>query len=349
MAKSSSSTLHAIEFLAAPGKFPAKPVCVVFGDEVFLKRHVLTRLRQEVLGEEGELSFAAFEGANAPLRDVLADLSIVAMFGRGRRLVVVEEADDFVSRYRTELEDYTAKPKSTGVLVLDAKSFPSNTRLYKAVAADGLLIDCGTPQAAALAKWLGTWAKQTHKLQIPSAAIDVLLELVGPELGLLDQELAKLALSVGEDGKVTTELVQQLVGSWRSKTAWEMLDAALDGHVAQAMTHLDRLLLAGENPIAILGQISASLRRFAAATQLIYQAEAAGRRTGLRDVLQQAGVKSFVLAKTEQQLRRMGRLRGDQLYGWLLEADLDLKGASALPMRTILERLIIRLAAPVGR
>jgi hypothetical protein len=30
----------------------------------------------------------------------------------------------------------------------------------------------------------------------------------------------------------------------------------------------------------------------------------------------------------------------------LLEADLDLKGASAMPPRLILERLIVRLAAP---
>lgn len=341
-----TSALHAIDYLATPDKHPPRPVCVAFGDEAFLKRQVLTRLRQDVLGEEGELSFAAFEGSNTLLRDVMAELSIVAMFGLGKRLVVVEEADDFVSRYRAELEDYVAKPKSTGVLVLDVKSWPATTRLYKAVAADGLMIDCGSPTSAALTKWVGAWAKQAHNVQLASGAADMLVELVGPELGLLDQELAKLALSAGPDRKVTTELVHQMVGSWRAKTAWDMLDAALDGHVAQAMTHLDRLLLAGENPIAILGQISASLRRFAAATQLIYQAEAAGRRIALRDALQQAGVKPFVLAKAEGQLRRLGRQRGDQLYNWLLAADLDLKGASVLPLRTILERLIIRLAAP---
>jgi DNA polymerase-3 subunit delta len=348
-----TATLHAIDYLAAPNKHASRPVCVVFGDETFLKRQVLAQLRQEVLGEEGELSFAAFEGADALLRDVMAELSIVAMFGRGKRLVVVEEADDFVSRYRSELEDYVAKPKSSGVLVLDVKSWPATTRLYKAVATEGLMVNCAAPTSTALAKWVAAWAKQAHGIQLASGAADMLAELVGPELGLLDQELAKLALSAGPDRKITTELVHQMVGSWRAKTVWEMLDAALDGQVALAMTHLDRLLLAGENPVAILGQISASLRRFAAATQLIYQAEAAGRRTSLRDALQQAGVKPFVLAKAESQLRRLGRQRGDQLYDWLLAADLDLKGASVLPLRTILERLIIRLAAPapnpVGR
>lgn len=341
-----TSALHAIDYLAAPNKHPARPVCVVFGDETFLKRQVLTQLRQEVLGEEGDLSFATFEGSTVLLRDVMAELSIVAMFGRGQRLVMVEEADDFVTRYRPELEDYVAKPKSTGVLVLDVKSWPATTRLYKAVAADGLMVDCGAPATAALTKWVGAWAKQAHNVQLSSEAAGMLVELVGPELGLLDQELAKLALSTGPDRKVSPELVHQMVGSWRAKTAWEMLDAVLDGKVDQSMTLLDRLLLAGENPIAILGQISASLRRFAAATQLIYQAEAAGRRISIRDALQQAGVKPFVLSRAEPQLRRLGRQRGDQLCGWLLAADLDLKGASVLPPRTVLERLIIRLATP---
>jgi DNA polymerase-3 subunit delta len=343
-----AKTLHAIDYLAAPDKTPARPVCVVFGDEVFLKRQILLRLRQEVLGDEGDLSFSAFEGSSAVLRDVLANLSVLAMFGRGQRLAVVEEADDFVSRYRAELEDYVAKPKSSGVLVLDVKSWPSNTRLYKAVAAEGLTIDCSAPTATVLTRWLGAWAKQTHRIQLAAAAADTLVEMVGPELGLLDQELAKLALATGPGGNVTSEMIQELVGSWRTKTAWDMLDAALDGKPSDALVQLDRLLLAGENPVAILGQISASLRRFAAATQLILQAEATGRRISLRDVLGQTGIKPYFLAKSESQLRRLGRQRGAQLYDWLLEADLDLKGDSQLPMRTVLEQLLLRLAAPVS-
>ena len=59
-----------------------------------------------------------------------------------------------------------------------------------------------------------------------------------------------------------------------------------------------------------------------------------------------AGVPRFFLGRSEKQLRRLGRHRGQHLYGWLLEADLDMKGASALPPRLILARLILRLAAP---
>lgn len=68
----------------------------------------------------------------------------------------------------------------------------------------------------------------------------------------------------------------------------------------------------------------------------------------MREALGQAGVKAFVLEKTERQLRRLGRRQGDRLYRWLLEADMDLKGNSSLPLRTILERLFVRIAVPEG-
>ena len=338
--------LRAVGYLAQPEKHPPQPVCVLFGDEPFLRRQALAKLREAVLGGgEGDFSFSTFDGRNAELRDVLDELATLAMFG-GKRLVAVEGADEFITRYRGQLEDYVARPGSTGVLVLDVTSFPGNTRLYKAVAAGGLLIDCNAPPAGRLTRWLGDWARQTHNVQLPQAAAEMLVEMIGPELGLLDQELAKLALTAGRQGKISAEMVTQLVGSWRAKTTWEMLDAALDGKPNEAMTQLDRLLGSGQQPIAVLAQISASLRRFAAAARVVLQAEAAGRRIALRSALEQAGVRSFVLGKSEQRLRRLGRQRGEQLYGWLLQADLDLKGASTLPGRLILERLIVRLAAP---
>jgi len=74
------------------------------------------------------------------------------------------------------------------------------------------------------------------------------------------------------------------------------------------------------------------------------------RRAEVRRQAEAAGLQivamHWLLAKAEGQLRHLGRHRGAKLYGWLIQADLDLKGASALPPRLILERLIVRLAAP---
>jgi DNA polymerase-3 subunit delta len=278
-----AKTLHAFDYLAQPEKHPPRPVCVVYGDEAFLRRQAILKLREAVLGgEEGDFSYTAVDGDEAQWSDVYKDLSTVAMFGGGRRMVLVEQSPlkrktssasqqdksslgddnqkqpiekktgDFVSRCREQLETYISKPSPTGVLVLELASFPASTRLYKIVAADGLAIDCSTPAPAKLSKWLVDWAKKFHETNLSIAAAEQLVEIIGPELGLLDQEIAKLAQAAGSE-RITPEMVKKYVGGWRVQTTWVMLDAALDGKIGEAMRQLDRLLASGEQPVGILG------------------------------------------------------------------------------------------------
>jgi DNA polymerase III subunit delta len=340
---------HALEYLFQTKHDSLPPVCAVFGNEPFLRRQVMYVVREAVLGkDDGDFSLTTLEGDKAEWRSVVEELETTAMFSNGKRLVQVDDADAFVTHYRDKIEDYIARPSRTGVLVLEIDVLKANTRLYKLLAPQGGLIDCSVPTDARLLKWLSQWADRRHNVQLSPAAAELLIELIGPELGLLDQELAKLALLIGSGKKILPELVSQSVGAWRAKTAWVMLDIALDGKPAEALQQLDRLLASGEQPIGVLAQISSSLRRLAAATRMIFQAEAEGRRLAVSSALTQAGVKPFALNKVEQQLRRLTRLRGAKLYPWLLEADLDLKGDSNLPPQLILERLILRLASPIN-
>jgi DNA polymerase III subunit delta len=337
---------HALDVLDKP---PAKipPVCVLTGDEHLLKRQMIQLLRDAVTDGD-DFSVTTFDGDTAEVRDVVDELSTMAMFGGGRRMAVVDDADDFVSKNRPQLEDYAAKPKSSGVLVLCVKSWPANTRLAKAVASSGLTVDCSTPAESKLSRWAVNWAKKQYRAQLDPSAAGVLLEIVGPEMGLLDQELSKLGAAVDPGQKITADDVHRLVGSWRTKSTWDMLDAALAGNSASALEQLDKLLRAGEEPIAILGQIASSLRKLATAARYVFRSEAEGRRMSLRGALEAAGNRMF-LDKAESQLKRLGRYRSMQLYRWLLETDVALKSqrSGRQGARRVLERLIVRVSSAV--
>jgi len=137
----------AIDFLTLAETPPVPSVCVLFGDEPLLKRESLARLRKAVLtGDEGELSLTALDGKQADLRQVFDELATMSMFGGGKRMIVVHEADKFVTKHREALEDYCQKPRPASVLVLDVDSWPANTRLYKKIAENGLQINCNLPQ-----------------------------------------------------------------------------------------------------------------------------------------------------------------------------------------------------------
>src|SRR5262249_42885656 len=114
-----ADTISAFEFLREKKSACAPAVCVLFGDEPLLKRGSLQRLREAVLsGEDADLSIKTFNGNEVELREVLDELATVSMFGGGKRMVVVEEADEFVSANRAALEDYCEKPRKSSVLVL---------------------------------------------------------------------------------------------------------------------------------------------------------------------------------------------------------------------------------------
>jgi len=354
-----SHTIHAFDYLRAPDKHTPAAVSVMFGDEAFLKQLVTRQLRTNVL-EDDDAPFATFAGDNVEWRDVADELSTVALFGGGgRRLAIVEDADDFVRDNRARLEDYVEKPRSNSVLVLEVTNWQSNTRLYKAVDQSGLQIECRAPQKAVgkrkvldegrLIKWLSSWASQRHDAKLLPVAGELLLELVGPEFGLLDQELAKLALFAERGGEITPEMVRDVVGGWRTQTIWELLDAACDGDTADALGQLDRLLQSGEHPVALFGQISWALRRFAAATRIYQHAERVGRKPSVRQALEQAGFRKWpkeAMERAERQLRQLGRERAARMHRWLLETDLALKGSHSAPHRArlALEKLLVRMA-----
>ena len=342
-----SQVLHATEYLKQPAKFPPKPICVLFGGDSFLKSQVFRRLRSTLLNDgDAEYSLTRFEGNQTAFPVVLRELLMMTMFGDGQRVVVVEDADKFVTQYRAELEDYANNPSRTAILILLVGTFPSNTRLYKTVDTTGWLVECSPLDEKVIPKWLVSWAITVHQLNCDTAAAELLVDLIGTELGLIDQELAKLALVVPIDGILTADIAQENVGSWRTRTTWEMLDLALAGNVPEAIRQLDMLLQAGENPVALLAQVASSLRRLAAATQLILDAEKQGKRLPLSTALVQAGVNRYYVQKSETQLKLLGRHRGAKLLDWILKADLDFKGDSRIPPRTMIEQLILKIAAP---
>jgi DNA polymerase III subunit delta len=292
-------------------------------------------------------------------RDVADDLATASLFGGGRpRLVILERADGFVSANRQRLEDYVASPKLSSVLILEADEWPANTRLYKALDQRGLQIDCHAPQKpgkskgldeAAVVRWIVEWGKSQHGLQMSKEASQHLLDLTGPSFGLLDQDLAKLAVLLPAGTKATPQHVQEIIGGWRAKSIWDLVDAAAEGDAGAALTQLDRLLHAGEHPLALVGSLSWSLRRYAAATRIFQQAERAGQKIPLREALVQAGVKDWPmgnLAASEKRLIQLGRHRAGRLYRWLLELDLSLKGSHSQDDRArwALEQLLLRMS-----
>ena len=180
-----SNTLHAFEFLNASEPVDVPSVCVLFGNEPFLKRLVRQKLLRSLMKGE-DVPYGQFDGQTCQWRDIKDEVATVSLFGGGgSRLAVVDDADPFVSNHRGVLEDYLSRSERPGVLLLDVTKWQSNTRLYKLTDACGLQVACKAPEYAGrrkgldekkLCDWLVKWALVHHRITLEPRGSQMLLE-----------------------------------------------------------------------------------------------------------------------------------------------------------------------------
>ena len=76
-----------------------KPVYALVGSDVFLQLQKQAEMLQQAPADAQRIDI---DGERAELAEVLDELRSFAMFG-GHKLVIVRDADDFVSRFREQL------------------------------------------------------------------------------------------------------------------------------------------------------------------------------------------------------------------------------------------------------
>src|SRR5687767_6666896 len=163
-----------------------KAVYALVGSDSFLQLQTLGEILKQMPPDTQRVDA---DGERAELATVLDELRSFAMFG-GAKLVVVRDADAFISRFRTQLEDYVANPSPSGTLVLRLNSLPGNQKIHKAIAKVGKIEDCNAPSD--VVRWVVDHGKSAHGITIGTDAARLLAELIGNDLGRLDGELAKL-------------------------------------------------------------------------------------------------------------------------------------------------------------
>ena len=348
-----AAAIHAFDFLESKPVKPLPPVIACFGSDDFLRR---IAIQHWVVGSglDSE-TVRSFDSEDETWRDVHDELATRSLFDAGgEKVAIVRGADKFVTKNRDAIEKWAEHFAPDSCLILELQTLAANTKLYKLIAKNGVLVNCTPPQKAswgnppdekAMQKWVILWAKAKHSLELTVKQSTLIVERIGSVCGIIDCELAKLALFVDKAGAVTDGRVAELVGGWRTQTAWELADAIADGQVAVALLQLDKLLTAGQNAVGLMAQLSWSLRRFGLAAQLVEQSERVNSRIPLATALERAGFNRFDVAKSELRLKRIGRQRAKEMLAWLVDLELKLKGSHSNDARArlALESLIMKL------
>ncbi len=281
------------------------------------------------------------EGDEAVVSEVLDELKTVP-FLADKRVVLVKNADGFISKHREFLERYFEKPAATGVLILAVGSWDARTRLAKMLAKVGSLTTMESPPKWKLGEHLVQHAIAKHKIKLNRDAAEMLVELIGDELAQLYNELEKLMLFAGEGKMITAAHVESLIGRHRVYGAFEVIDAITAGNAGQAVTRLRNMFEQDKTAeYTVVGAFAYHLRRMFQAKVLLE------KRTSPIDVAKQLRI----FYNKDRFFAQLQRMTLSQIAGVLEElAAVDYATKTGQAQTAIaIEQLVLKLAVASPR
>jgi DNA polymerase-3 subunit delta len=224
---------------------------------------------------------------------------------RAEGLLMPKRESEAATRALDEFETLLKKPDSQTALVLVGSAVDKRSRLYKLLAKQATLVECGGIEDLADAeRWIRTRAAAAG-MTIDAGAARLLAERCGTDFKRLRNDVDRLLLYALGQKTISRDDVREVVGPAALQDDWAMTNAIEAGDAPGALRQLALMLDTGAAPEKILGQLGWLVR-----TKF--------------PQLAPSGLRASVEA--------------------LFRTDLDLKRSAGDP-RVLLERLVVELCA----
>jgi DNA polymerase-3 subunit delta len=187
-----------------------------------------------------------FDGRDVPLPALSAACRTAGLFDP-ERLIIVQDLHERLKGARkgydqAEIEAILAEAAPTTSLLLACHGMPGNHALIGLVrGAGGEPRGFATPKARDLPAWIASRATK-HGAMIGRPAASLLVDLIGENVMLLDNELEKLATYAVPETVITPEMVETLVGAVTQASIFALVDAVAAGQPATALRLLHEQL-----------------------------------------------------------------------------------------------------------
>ncbi|MFN8037239.1 MAG: DNA polymerase III subunit delta [Acidimicrobiia bacterium] len=333
----------------------------VRGDDVVLRGEVLTQVLDGIVSHAdralavedftvpGRSGTADGEGGGAEARDAVVGAAVVAAqsppFMTPCRVVVVRDVGNLTTADAEPFVRYLADPLDTTIVVFVAGGGRVPANLAKAW--KGVVEEVG-PQSEKTVDVLVDHAKAAG-LAFTADARQLVVDHLGEDAGRVPQLVDLLRSAFGEGAKLAADDVEPYLGEAGAIPVYQLTNAIEAGDVPGALEVLHRLLhVTGPqgkpmHPLQVLGLLHNQYRRLLALDDPAIRTE--------EDAVRALGgkVKPYPARKALEQARVLGTERLRQAFDALARADVELKGATAMPEDAVVDVLVARLTGLARR
>lgn len=231
-------------FLRDPGPFRA---ALLYGEDGGLIRERANQLTRAVAGSLDD-PFRVVELARDQIGDLAAEAASISLTG-GRRVVRLREASESAAAF---VQAFLAGA-GPGFVVLEAASLPPRSKLRSLMegAADGAAIPCYPEDDRALAASIQAQLTEAG-VGVDRDALDWLVDRLGADRGVTVQEVERLAVYAGANGRIDLAAAMEGAGDLAGLSLDDAWSAATTGDAAQADRALGLAMAEGGTAVGVL-------------------------------------------------------------------------------------------------
>ena len=211
------------------------PVYFLMGEETYYIDLINDLLEKKVLNEE-EKSFnqTILYGKDTSVEEIISVCKRFPMMSKFQ-LIIVKEAQDLSSKI-DGLVNYLLNPMHSTILIINYKykTLDKRKKIYKAIQKFGLILNSKKPYENQVSTWI------SNKLKEDSYTIDIkanqmLVEFLGSDLKMINNQLNKLKLLKPENNNINPKLIEKNIGISKDFNIFELRNAIGSGNLNKAL------------------------------------------------------------------------------------------------------------------
>jgi DNA polymerase III delta subunit len=241
-------------FLKEVHKGMPLPIYLLYTEDAFFQREAVEAIKGLVPASERDFNFHTFDllikGEEAPaLMQVLDVVKTASFFGGRRFTVVAGNMQKLVKKDRERLNAYVSGPAEGSVLVLIHGGPLTKDTREKFGALKPMSLDIKESE-------IPYWIKQRaamKEVEASADAIDYLLDLIGPDFGLLSAEVDKISL-LGKK-RINADDISGIVAGGRLYSIFDLVNALRKGD-PQRVLHIYKSLKDTVDDYSLIGALN---------------------------------------------------------------------------------------------
>ncbi len=302
----------------------------LYGEDSYRSRQKLKQIEERFKKtDKSRINFVKIDGESSVWKNIEKEI-VSPPFLHDKKLIVVE---NFLKKRGQKFDEAIARlkdgeiPEGTVVVFWEAGSPDERTAIFKFLNKPKQSEKFDLLDPARLNGWISAAAEEKG-LKIDRQGVNLLAELVGPDLWQLDGELKKLAAYCGKTGKAGTGEIRLLVRGKFDENIFSLTDAIAARNKIQAFRILNEQLQAGLKETQIFFMLVRQFRILLQIKETVaksYSFLSPSDPNVKSKIASELKLHPFVVQKTLQQIKNYSLPELKKIYKKLLVIDMRMK------------------------